>query len=68
MRIGSDRLAAKRFFNIGDGKDHVVKEDNHQHLKEELLRQAVAALSVARFMEAAKAANVSVYSELFETE
>ena len=64
MSINGSAHAAKCFYDVGnDFGGPVSKEENLNHLKDELIRQILASGCVQRFMDFAKENKVSVYSE-----
>lgn len=54
--------AAKRYYEIGDGTEPTADE-NHQHLKEELMRQIPLQRAVKQFTELAISNKVSIYGK-----
>jgi len=56
--------AAKSFYNTGDSRDLGVEyEENLNHLKDELIRQEIAANSLAKFKALAKSQDVILYGK-----
>jgi hypothetical protein len=67
MHAGDGVLAAKCFFRTGydASEDELIsKEDNLEHLKDELFRQVIAHRPVKRFLKLAVEKNISVYGKL----
>ncbi|KAJ3523604.1 hypothetical protein NMY22_g11367 [Coprinellus aureogranulatus] len=62
MLMDNTSYAAKCFYDVGKGSFNVSLKDNEKHLQDELLRQYIAKSGASRFMEIAKANNVSVYN------
>ena len=64
MLIAGKMYAAKCFFNLGNSLQFdVSKRDNVRELKNELLRQFVAARTVEKFIGDARKNKISVYGK-----
>ncbi|EAU89703.2 atypical/Alpha protein kinase [Coprinopsis cinerea okayama7 len=60
--IGTEKIAAKYFYDIHDGSSSVLPEENLRCLKDELLRLQMLGRSIVKFLSISKQERVSVYN------